>query len=98
MYIIEGNLWISFQFFHLDKLLINQLIIFEVLCKMKYGLLYYLYRKWGGLVAKKLDSILRVQGSNYTNEMWFNQHGNNGQIFLYIPRLFKLHDYLGEPK
>ncbi len=98
MYIIEGNLWISFQFFHLDKLLINQLIIFEVLCKMKYGLLYYPYRKWGGLVAKKLDSILRVQGSNYTNEMWFNQHGNNGQIFLYIPRLFKLHDYLGEPK
>jgi len=91
-------LWISFQFFHLDKLLINQLIIFEVLCKMKYGLLYYLNNKWGGLVAKKLDAIIKVQGSNYTNDMWCNQHGNIGRIFLYIPRLLRLRDYPCEPK
>jgi len=48
--------------------------------------------------TRELDSILRVQGSNFTNDMWCNQHGNIDWRFLYIPRLIRLRDYLGELK
>jgi hypothetical protein len=29
----------------------------------------YLHNKWGGLVVKEFNSILGVQGSNFTNDI-----------------------------
>jgi hypothetical protein len=52
---------------------------------MKYGLniikLDYLHKNWGGLMVKELNSILEVQGSNFTNDMHCSQHWNIHQIF-----------------
>jgi len=43
---------------------------------MKYGLnkLSDLHNKSGGLVVKELNSILGVQGTNFTKDMWCGQH------------------------
>jgi hypothetical protein len=40
---------------------------------MKYGLnkinIRLLHNKWGGLVVKEFNSIVGVQGSNFTNDI-----------------------------
>jgi hypothetical protein len=52
---------------------------------MKYGLnqltLDYSHNRWGGLVVKELNSILRVQGSSFTNDMRCAQHWNIDKMF-----------------
>jgi len=40
----------------------------------------YLYNKWGGLVVKEFNSILGVQGSNFTNDI---VAVNNGILIEY---------------
>jgi hypothetical protein len=40
----------------------------------------YLHNKWGGLVVKEFNSILGVQGSNFTNDI---VTVNNGILIEY---------------
>jgi hypothetical protein len=60
---------------------------------MKYGLhivhTKYLH-KWGGLVVKGLNSILKIQGSNDTNDIWILTE------YFVLFRLPKLNVYLNE--
>jgi hypothetical protein len=52
---------------------------------MKYGLnkmnTRYVHNKQGGLVVKELNSILGVQGSNFTNDIHYVQHSDIDQMF-----------------
>jgi len=58
-----------FHFFHLDNLSIR----YESSNLKLYGLnkinIILLYNKWNGLVVKEFNSILGVQGSNFTNDI-----------------------------
>jgi hypothetical protein len=44
---------------------------------------------------KDLNSILGIQGTNFTCDIHYGQHWNIDRI-LYLPRLARLCDYLGE--
>jgi hypothetical protein len=54
--------------------------------QFKFKNLYYMYinkylhNKWGGLVVKEFNSILGVQGSNFTNDI---VTVNNGILIEY---------------
>ncbi len=54
----------------------------------------YLHNKWGGLVVKELNSILGVQGSNFTYDIHYGEHLN----IPYLLRLLMLGGYLNKLK
>ncbi len=78
MYIIEGNLWINFQFFSFGQIINKIWIIkFEDLCNvsMKYGInkikIRLFTQQVGWLGGKGVELHPWVQGSNFTNDICY---------------------------
>jgi len=98
VYIIEGNLWIKFQFFHLEKLSIK----YEL-----SNLMFYVMFKWS-MVLKKLFT----QQVEWFGDKGIPTMGCKDQIYkwhllwstlecqlniLYLPKLPRLGGYLSRP-